>query len=190
MHSCAVSDSTMRMRTFAALQTEGSKTLRVEASSTTVVWLSSALSVAGCDSSECRLARKGRCRRPPGAVIARDPKKLKLWWEGGCPSDHKSAYVQTILDWGELEILCREITAPHPSHKMNRSLLGLQSAQRHDLYVAQPQCQRLAINNTFVFAVRQHPSFLTATSPDPGRISLVPFIRPSSAMSLSNSSAP
>ncbi|PQE22802.1 variant SH3 domain-containing protein [Rutstroemia sp. NJR-2017a BBW] len=61
-------------------------------------------------------------------------------------------------------------------------------AQRHDLYVAQPQCQRLAINNTFVFAVRQHPSSLTATSPDPGRISPVPFIRPSSAMSLSNSS--
>jgi len=31
-------------------------------------------------------------------------------------------------------------------------------AQRHDLYVAQPQCYRLVINNTFVFCVRQHPS--------------------------------
>ena len=31
-------------------------------------------------------------------------------------------------------------------------------AQRHDLYIMQPQCARLAINNTFVFAVRQHPS--------------------------------
>lgn len=31
-------------------------------------------------------------------------------------------------------------------------------AQRHDLYVSQPQCARLAVNNTFVFAVRQHPS--------------------------------
>ncbi|TGZ79513.1 hypothetical protein EX30DRAFT_308803 [Ascodesmis nigricans] len=28
-------------------------------------------------------------------------------------------------------------------------------AQRHDLYILQPQCSRLAINNTFVFAVRQ-----------------------------------
>lgn len=31
-------------------------------------------------------------------------------------------------------------------------------ALRHDLYLAQPQCARLAVNNTFVFAVRQHPS--------------------------------
>ncbi|RPB03535.1 hypothetical protein L873DRAFT_172090 [Choiromyces venosus 120613-1] len=31
-------------------------------------------------------------------------------------------------------------------------------AQRHDLYVSQPQCSKLAVNNTFVFAVRQHPS--------------------------------
>lgn len=31
-------------------------------------------------------------------------------------------------------------------------------ATRHDLYVAQPQCYKLAINNTYVFAVRQHPS--------------------------------
>ncbi|THV53096.1 hypothetical protein BGAL_0059g00060 [Botrytis galanthina] len=62
-------------------------------------------------------------------------------------------------------------------------------AQRHDLYVAQPQCQRLAINNTFVFAVRQHPSSLSTGSPDPGRTSPIPFIRPNSAMSITSSSA-
>jgi transglutaminase/protease-like cytokinesis protein 3 len=62
-------------------------------------------------------------------------------------------------------------------------------AQRHDLYVAQPQCQRLAVNNTFVFAVRQHPSSTSVTSPNPGGTSPVPFMRPSSAMSITNSSA-
>lgn len=31
-------------------------------------------------------------------------------------------------------------------------------ATRHDLYVTQPQCYQLALNNTFVFAVRQHLS--------------------------------
>ncbi|CAG8972127.1 hypothetical protein HYALB_00008132 [Hymenoscyphus albidus] len=62
-------------------------------------------------------------------------------------------------------------------------------AQRHDLYVAQPQCERLALNNTFVFAVRQHPSSTAISSPNPGNVSPVPFIRPSSAMSISNSSA-
>lgn len=53
-------------------------------------------------------------------------------------------------------------------------------AQRHDLYVAQPQCIRLAVNNTFVFAVRQHPSSLSCNSPSPD----TPFARPSSAMSM------
>jgi transglutaminase/protease-like cytokinesis protein 3 len=62
-------------------------------------------------------------------------------------------------------------------------------AQRHDLYVAQPQCQRLAVNNTFVFAVRQHPSSNSVTSPNPGGVSPVPFMRPSSAMSMSNNSS-
>lgn len=64
-------------------------------------------------------------------------------------------------------------------------------AQRHDLYVAQPQCQRLAVNNTFVFAIRQHPSSVTSYSnpQDPNRPpSPNPFIRPTSAMSMSNSS--
>ncbi|KAL7913813.1 cohesin loading factor domain-containing protein [Trichoderma velutinum] len=64
---------------------------------------------------------------------------------------------------------------------------------RHDLYVVQPQCQQLAVNNTFVFAIRQHPSSipdgpLTPAS-NPGSTSPIPFIRPSSAMSINASSA-
>ncbi|TAQ86747.1 hypothetical protein B7494_g4918 [Chlorociboria aeruginascens] len=61
-------------------------------------------------------------------------------------------------------------------------------AQRHDLYVAQPQCKRLAMNNTYVFAVRQHPSSLLSSSPNPGGTSPIPF-RPGSAMSVTESSA-
>ncbi|KAF3479516.1 uncharacterized protein GIQ15_06492 [Arthroderma uncinatum] len=65
-------------------------------------------------------------------------------------------------------------------------------AQRHDLYVIQPQCARLTINNTFVFAVRQHTSSLPS-SPKPeepsGRISPNPFARPSSALSMVSSIA-
>ena len=58
-------------------------------------------------------------------------------------------------------------------------------ALRHDLYVAQPQCRRLALNNTFVFAVRQHPSSLGCMSPAEQRsASPLPFARPSSAMSM------
>ena len=66
-------------------------------------------------------------------------------------------------------------------------------AQRHDLYVVQPQCARLAVNNTFVFAVRQHPSSLSSSSSgSPGATSSsspFPFTRPSSAMSMISSSA-
>ncbi|KAL9041023.1 MAG: hypothetical protein Q9180_001549 [Flavoplaca navasiana] len=61
-------------------------------------------------------------------------------------------------------------------------------AQRHDLYVAQPQCRRLAVNNTFVFAVRQHPSSIACTTPPPSAQSPLPFARPSSAMSMLSSS--
>jgi transglutaminase/protease-like cytokinesis protein 3 len=39
-------------------------------------------------------------------------------------------------------------------------------AQRHDLYIVQPQCKRLVMNNTFVFHVRQHPSSLSRFTPD------------------------
>ncbi|KAL8929475.1 MAG: hypothetical protein Q9208_001144 [Pyrenodesmia sp. 3 TL-2023] len=61
-------------------------------------------------------------------------------------------------------------------------------AQRHDLYVAQPQCRRLAVNNTFVFAVRQHPSSVSCTTPPPSAHSPLPFARPTSAMSMISSS--
>lgn len=66
-------------------------------------------------------------------------------------------------------------------------------AQRHDLYVAQPQCARLNLNNTFVFCVRQHPSSLSRFTPDTWGTSSSangrpqspgPIIRPSSAMSM------
>ena len=68
-------------------------------------------------------------------------------------------------------------------------------AQRHDIYVVQPQCQRLALNNTFVFAIRQHPSSTDSgsamtPSSNPGGASPIPFARPSSAMSMSNNSNP
>ena len=66
-------------------------------------------------------------------------------------------------------------------------------AQRHDIYVVQPQCQRLALNNTFVFAIRQHPSSTGASaltpSSNPGNVSPIPFARPSSALSMTASSA-
>lgn len=69
-------------------------------------------------------------------------------------------------------------------------------AQRHDIYVVQPQCQRLALNNTFVFAIRQHPSSTSAgpnspltPSSNPGGASPVPFMRPGSAMSMNASTS-
>ncbi|KAF4452669.1 putative SH3-domain protein Cyk3 [Fusarium austroafricanum] len=65
-------------------------------------------------------------------------------------------------------------------------------AQRHDIYVVQPQCQRLALNNTFVFAIRQHPSSLGGSvltpSSNPGGTSPIPFARPGSALSMNASS--
>lgn len=90
---------------------------------------------------------------------------------------HPLAFAIPIIHTGdnpEYEFLTRHPT-PH--------------AQRHDLYVAQPQCQRLACNNTFVFAIRQHPSSIAAASPNPGGTSPIPFIRPGSAMSMTSSSA-
>ncbi|KAI1762832.1 hypothetical protein GGR53DRAFT_500217 [Hypoxylon sp. FL1150] len=69
-------------------------------------------------------------------------------------------------------------------------------AQRHDIYVVQPQCQRLALNNTFVFAIRQHPSLpagggssSTTGSSINGATSPVPFLRPGSALSMTSGSA-
>ncbi|KAI1262455.1 hypothetical protein F5Y18DRAFT_438896 [Xylariaceae sp. FL1019] len=64
-------------------------------------------------------------------------------------------------------------------------------AQRHDIYVVQPQCQRLALNNTFVFAIRQHPSSAGVGSGagNAGGASPVPFARPNSALSMTSSAA-
>lgn len=64
-------------------------------------------------------------------------------------------------------------------------------AQRHDIYVVQPQCQRLALNNTFVFMIRQHPSISPADggSVVGGATSPMPFARPGSAMSMTSSAA-
>ncbi|KAL2259320.1 hypothetical protein VTK26DRAFT_7047 [Humicola hyalothermophila] len=73
-------------------------------------------------------------------------------------------------------------------------------AQRHDIYVVQPQCQRLALNNTFVFAIRQHPSSPPTDGADAAAAaaaaaaasrsaSPIPFIRPSSALSMTSTSA-
>ncbi|KAI4147225.1 MAG: hypothetical protein L6R39_003183 [Caloplaca ligustica] len=61
-------------------------------------------------------------------------------------------------------------------------------AQWHDLYVAQPQCKRLAVNNTFVFAVRQHPSSQSCNTPPPSAQSPLPFARPTSALSMISTS--
>lgn len=68
-------------------------------------------------------------------------------------------------------------------------------AQRNEIYVVQPQCQRLALNNTFVFAIRQHPSSMSSgpqssltPASNPGRTSPIPFVRPGSAMSNTPSS--
>lgn len=60
-------------------------------------------------------------------------------------------------------------------------------AQRHDIYIVQPQCQRLAMNNTFVFAIRQHPSTTAGAPSNPGGASPIPFMRPASAMSITSS---
>ncbi|KAF2125388.1 hypothetical protein P153DRAFT_370056 [Dothidotthia symphoricarpi CBS 119687] len=83
-------------------------------------------------------------------------------------------------------------TGSNPPHSF-LTLHPTPHAQRHDLYVAQPQCANLALNNTFVFCVRQHPSSLTQ-SPETsaaigGRASPNPFARPTSAMSMQSISA-
>ncbi|KAM0723700.1 hypothetical protein Q7P37_000688 [Cladosporium fusiforme] len=73
-------------------------------------------------------------------------------------------------------------------------------AQRHDLYIVQPQCKRLVMNNTFVFHVRQHPSSLSRFTPDtwgsgaaaPPRVASpnpMMITRPASAMSMVSGTA-
>lgn len=69
-----------------------------------------------------------------------------IWQHSVRDNPHPLAFAVPIIHTGEnppYDFLVRHPT-PH--------------AQRHDLYVSQPQCARLAVNNTFVFAVRQHPS--------------------------------
>lgn len=96
---------------------------------------------------------------------------------------HPLAFALPVVHTGEnppYEFLTRHPT-PH--------------AQRNDIYVVQPQCQRLALNNTFVFAIRQHPSSMSSgqqssltPASNPGRTSPIPFVRPGSAMSNTPSS--
>ena len=72
-------------------------------------------------------------------------------------------------------------------------------ALRHELYVVGPLCKDLAVNNTFVFGVRQHPSRQTnphrsiaesARPISPSRpTSAMSIARPSSAMSMASVSA-
>ncbi len=98
---------------------------------------------------------------------------------------HPLAFALPIIHTGENPAY--EFVTRHPTPH----------AQRHDIYVVQPQCQRLALNNTFVFAIRQHPSSLnntaltspTTPSANPGNASPIPFVRPTSAMSMTSSSA-
>ncbi|KAL7936711.1 cohesin loading factor domain-containing protein [Trichoderma chlorosporum] len=66
---------------------------------------------------------------------------------------------------------------------------------RHDIYVVQPQCQQLALNNTFVFAIRQHPSSIAGgpqsaltPSSNAGSTSPIPFARPASGSNPSSAS--
>lgn len=97
---------------------------------------------------------------------------------------HPMAFAIPIIHTGENPAY--EFVTRHPTPH----------AQRHDIYVVQPQCQRLALNNTFVFAIRQHPSSAPEVetpigSANPGRgASPIPFARPGSAMSISASSNP
>lgn len=95
---------------------------------------------------------------------------------------HPMAFAIPIIHTGENPAY--EFVTRHPTPH----------AQRHDIYVVQPQCQRLALNNTFVFAIRQHPSSaaeapgsVMTPSSNPGSASPIPFARPSSAMSVSTS---
>ncbi|KAG7289585.1 hypothetical protein NEMBOFW57_005956 [Staphylotrichum longicolle] len=94
---------------------------------------------------------------------------------------HPLAFALPIIHTGENPAY--EFVTRHPTPH----------AQRHDIYVVQPQCQRLALNNTFVFAIRQHPSSLGSSamtpSSNPGSASPIPFARPGSAMSMTSSSA-
>lgn len=55
-------------------------------------------------------------------------------------------------------------------------------ALRHEIYVAGPLCRTLALNNTFVFAVRQHPANPNVGADRPGRPGSPNPARPGSAL--------
>lgn len=62
-------------------------------------------------------------------------------------------------------------------------------ALRHELYVVNPLCKRLAINNTFVFCVRQHAASASASAPQTHPASaLSSSARPTSALSMASAS--
>lgn len=72
-------------------------------------------------------------------------------------------------------------------------------ASTNDLYIIQPQCRRLVSGHTFVFAVRQHSSSIKLTEEAlieaagaptlDGVRSPIPYVRPTSSMSASSTSA-
>ena len=68
-------------------------------------------------------------------------------------------------------------------------------AMRQDLYVIQPQCKRLCVGETYIFAVRQHAASVIATPAleqngfDARPVSPNPTVRPPSAMSMTSSAA-
>ena len=68
-------------------------------------------------------------------------------------------------------------------------------AMRQDLYVVQPQCKRLCVGETYIFAVRQHAASVVATPSvvqngfDGRPVSPNPNMRPASAMSMTSSAA-
>lgn len=62
-------------------------------------------------------------------------------------------------------------------------------ALRHELYVVNPLCKRLAVNNTFVFGVRQHPASSTKQTLGGSQTrpaSALAIKRPTSAMSMAS----
>jgi Transglutaminase-like superfamily len=68
-------------------------------------------------------------------------------------------------------------------------------AMRQDLYVLQPQCKRLCVGETYIFAVRQHAASVVTTPSvvqngfDGRPVSPNPNMRPTSAMSMTSSAA-
>jgi transglutaminase/protease-like cytokinesis protein 3 len=66
-------------------------------------------------------------------------------------------------------------------------------ATRHDLYIVQPQCHRLGFGETYVFSIRQNPSSNGGETTNGTSIDRAPspnpFMRPTSAMSMTSSQA-